>query len=56
MDPFLIELHNLKWTRSSFLEEIKCDHITNNVAEVWDKWVKEIKDLPIADCVDTFRD
>jgi hypothetical protein len=53
--PFLEEHHNKKWMRSSFSEEIKCDHITNNVAEVWNNWVKDIKDLPIADLADTLR-
>jgi hypothetical protein len=41
--------------RSKFSEAIKCDHITNNVAEVWNNWVEEIKDLPIADLADTLR-
>jgi hypothetical protein len=41
--------------RSKFIEEIKCDHITNNVAEVWNRWVKDVKDLPIADLADTLR-
>jgi hypothetical protein len=53
--PFLEEHHNKKWMRSAFSEEIKCDHITNNVAEVWNRWVKDIKDLPIADLADTLR-
>ena len=47
--------HKLKWMRSKFSEAIKCDHITNNVAEVWNNWVKDIKDLPIADLADTLR-
>jgi len=41
--------------RSKFSEHIKCDHITSNVAEVWNNWVKDIKDLPIADLADTLR-
>ena len=45
----------LKWTRIKFSEHIKCDHITSNVAEVWNNWVKDIKDLPIADLADTLR-
>lgn len=53
VQPYLKEFHHLKWMRSQFLEEIKCDHITNNVAEVWNWWVKDIKDLPIADLADT---
>jgi hypothetical protein len=53
--PYLDKDHYLIWMRSRFLEEIKVDHITNNVAEVWNNWVKEIKDLPIAELVDTLR-
>ena len=34
VEPYLKEHHHLKWSRSEFSEEIKCDHITNNVAEV----------------------
>ncbi|WVZ82023.1 hypothetical protein U9M48_029339 [Paspalum notatum var. saurae] len=47
--------HQLKWARSKFLEEIKCDNFTNNVAEVWNKWVKDLKDLPVAELADTLR-
>ncbi|CAO2204399.1 unnamed protein product [Urochloa humidicola] len=55
VEPFLKLHHSSKWMRSQFLEEIKCDHITNNVAEVWNKWVKDLKDLPIADLADSIR-
>jgi hypothetical protein len=41
--------------RSKFSEHIKCDHITSNVAKVWNNWVKDIKNLPIADLADTIR-
>jgi len=54
-EPWLKTNHKLKWTRSKFSEHIKCDHITSNVAEVWNNWVKDIKDLPIADLADTLR-
>ena len=55
VEPWLKTKHKLKWTRSKFSEHIKCDHITSNVAEVWNNWVKDIKDLPIADLADTLR-
>jgi len=55
VQPWLQEFHNKKWMRSKFIEEVKCDHITNNVAEVWNMWVKDIKDLPIANLADTLR-
>jgi transposase-like protein len=53
--PWLEKNHKLMWMRSKFLEEIKCDRITNNVAKVWNMWVKDIKDLPIANLADTLR-
>ena len=53
--PWLRTNHSLKWSRSMFSEEIKCDAITNNVAEVWNNWVKDIKDLPITDIADSLR-
>ena len=34
VEPWLKANHKLKWMRSKFSEAIKCDHITNNVAEV----------------------
>ncbi|CAO2190652.1 unnamed protein product, partial [Urochloa humidicola] len=35
--PFLDKHHSLIWMRSKFSEEIKCDHIANNIAEVWNR-------------------
>ena len=53
VNPYLDQHHSLLWMRSKFSTQIKCDHITSNVAEVWNQWVKEIKDLPIAELADT---
>ena len=36
---WLREYHNLKWMRCAFNPEIKCDYITNNVAEVFNNWI-----------------
>jgi hypothetical protein len=55
VDPWLKTNHKLKWMRSQFSETIKCDHIINNVAEVRNNWVKELKDLPVADLADKLR-
>ncbi|XP_042059580.1 uncharacterized protein LOC121804105 [Salvia splendens] len=55
VQPFLETYHRLLWMRSKFSEEIKCDYITNNIAEVWNRWVKDLKDLPIAELVDSLR-
>lgn len=47
--------HKLLWARSKFLEEIKCAYINNNLAECFNKWVKDIEDLPICELADTLR-
>ena len=52
--PYLDKHHSLIWM-SRFSEEIKCEHIANNVAEVWNRWVKDIKDLPVAELANTLR-
>ncbi len=53
--PYLETYHNLLWMRSKFSEDIKCDFIINNLAESWNKWIKEKKDLPIAELADGIR-
>ncbi|XP_041995668.1 uncharacterized protein LOC121745779 [Salvia splendens] len=55
VQPFLETYHSLLWMRSKFSEDIKCDYITNNIAQVWNNWVKDLKDLPIAELVDSLR-
>nr|XP_034569455.1 uncharacterized protein LOC117833969 [Setaria viridis] len=53
---WLKEYHNLKWMRCAFNPEIKCDYVTNNVAEVFNNWIRDIKDLPIAELADKVRE
>ena len=53
--PYLDTYHKLFWMRSKFSEHIKCDFITNNLAESWNKWIKELKDRPVTDLVDSIR-
>ncbi|XP_047060995.1 uncharacterized protein LOC124667797 [Lolium rigidum] len=53
--PYLTQYHNLLWMRSSFNTEIKCDYIHNNLAESFNGWIKEIKDLPVDELADTYR-
>jgi len=37
-----MEAHHYKlWVRSAFNPEIKCDYITNNLAEVFNNWIKD---------------
>jgi len=44
--------HKLLWMRSAFNPEIKCDYITNNLAECFNNWIKDWKDLPIVELAD----
>uniref|UniRef100_A0A0A9ET60 Uncharacterized protein n=1 Tax=Arundo donax TaxID=35708 RepID=A0A0A9ET60_ARUDO len=48
--------HNLKWTRCKFNTAIKCDYITNNIAESFNNWIGEIKDLPMCELADKLRE
>ncbi|WVZ88004.1 hypothetical protein U9M48_034566, partial [Paspalum notatum var. saurae] len=48
--------HNLIWARSKFSTDIKVDYINNNLAEAWNGWIKELKDLPIHCMVDAIRE
>jgi hypothetical protein len=47
--------HSLLWYRSGFNSDIKCEYITNNIAEVFNNWIKDHKDLPICDLADKIR-
>jgi len=42
----LLLTHKLLWVRSKFSADIKCDYINNILAECWNSWIKEHKDLP----------
>jgi len=53
---WLNKYHNLKWMRCAFNPEIKCDYVTNNVAEVFNNWIRDIKDLPVAELADKVRE
>lgn len=52
---WLNDNHNLLWARSKFSTAVKCDYINNNLAECWNFWVKEFKDLPLYCIVDAIR-
>nr|XP_015641000.1 uncharacterized protein LOC4341169 isoform X2 [Oryza sativa Japonica Group] len=48
--------HKLIWYRSGFNAEIKCDYVTNNLAECFNNWIRDIKALPICELADTCRE
>jgi len=53
---WLNEHHNLLWARSKFSTEIKCDYINNNLAESWNAWIRDCKDLPVHCLADAIRE
>jgi hypothetical protein len=48
--------HKLLWYRCGFNPEIKCDYITSNIAESFNNWIRDHKDLPVADLADKIRE
>jgi hypothetical protein len=48
--------HKYLWYRHAFNPEIKCDYITSNVAESFNNWIRDHKDLPVADLADKIRE
>jgi len=48
--------HKLLWYRCDFNPEIKCDYITSNIAESFNNWIRDHKDLPVADLADKNRE
>jgi transposase-like protein len=53
---YLDQHHKFIWSRSGFDPSIKCDYITNNMAEVFNDWIKDHKDLPVCDIADKVRE
>jgi hypothetical protein len=53
---YLDQYHKFFWYKSGFNKAIKCDYITNNMAEVFNNWVKDHKDLPVCDLAEKIRE
>jgi transposase-like protein len=48
--------HKLLWMRSAFNPDIKCDYVTNNLAESFNNWIRDWKDLLIVELADKIRE
>ena len=48
--------HNLLRYMCAFNPEIKCDYITSNIAESLNNWIRDHKDLLVADLADKIRE
>jgi hypothetical protein len=53
---WLDEYHSLLWYRSGFNPTIECDYVTNNMAESFNNWIKDTKDLPVCELADKLRE
>jgi hypothetical protein len=56
VSSWLNEHHDCLWYRSGFNMDIKCDYVTNNIAKVFNNWIKDWKDLPVCDLADMIRE
>lgn len=54
--PWLDNHHKFLWMRSAFNPIFKCDYITNNLAECFNNWIKDWKDLPVCELADKIRE
>ena len=48
--------HKLLWYRCAFNPEIKSDYITSNIVVLFNNWIRDHKDLPVADLADKIRE
>lgn len=48
--------HNRIWYISGFSEDCKCDYLTNNISESFNKQIKPLRDLLIHELVDGIRE
>jgi transposase-like protein len=53
---FLKKNHDRVWTTSKFSSISKVEYVSNNLAEVFNNWIREKKQLAIVELVDTYRE
>ena len=44
-----------KWARHAFEPSLKADHISNNMSECFNSWIREDRDKPIIQLLENFR-
>jgi hypothetical protein len=44
------------WTRSKFSAMTKVKYVSNNLAEVFNNWIREIKHLALVELLDKLRE
>jgi hypothetical protein len=53
---YLRKHHNHVWTRSKFSSIAKVEYVSNNLAEVFNNWIREKKGHAIVELVDKYRE
>jgi hypothetical protein len=53
---YLNTYHSLKWYMSGFNRAIKYDFVTNNITDVFNNWIRDIKDFPVSELADKVRE
>jgi hypothetical protein len=53
---YLQKHHNRVWTRSKFSAIPKLEYVSNNLAEVFNNWIREVKQLALVELLDTLRE
>jgi hypothetical protein len=53
---WLDEYHSLLWYRSDFNPAIKCDYVTNYMAESFNNWIKDTNDMLVCELTDKLRE
>jgi hypothetical protein len=53
---YLRQHHDRVWTRSKFSPIAKVEYVSNNLAEVFNNWIREKKQLAIVELLDTYRE
>ncbi|CAM0956931.1 unnamed protein product [Alopecurus aequalis] len=48
--------HNRVWTRSKFSAMTKVEYVSNNLAEVFNNWIREVKQLALVAFLDKLRE
>ena len=48
--------HNRVWTRSKFSAMTKVEYVSNNLAEVFNNWIKDVKQLALVELLDNLRE
>lgn len=52
---YLNQYHPHIWSRALFNTIAKCDYMHNNIAETYNSWIMNVKDLPVVELMDTIR-